>query len=133
MAYDERLADRVRRALAARDDVSERKMFGGIAFMVAKGMAVGIVADDLMVRVGPDAWEDALARPHARPMDFTGKPMKGFVYVAAPGINTPRALATWVDRALVFVDGLATAPKPKRKPKRKLPKPRPKRSVAARK
>jgi TfoX/Sxy family transcriptional regulator of competence genes len=100
MAYDEALADRIRRMLATRDDVEERRMFGGIAFMVAGRMACGVIHDDLMVRVGPDGHDDALAQPHARPMDFTGRPMRGMVYVAPAGIATDEGLARWVDRAV---------------------------------
>ena len=75
MAFDESLADRIRDVLVARAGVSERKMFGGIAFMIAGNMACGVIGDDLMVRLGPDA-EKALEEPHTRPMDFTGRPMK---------------------------------------------------------
>ena len=100
MAYDETLAERIRIALRARDDVSERKMFGGIAFMVRDRMAVGVVRDDLMVRVGPEGNDEALAQPHARPMDFTGKPMRGMVYVAPAGVATDADLARWIDRAV---------------------------------
>ncbi|MDP2674691.1 MAG: TfoX/Sxy family protein [Dehalococcoidia bacterium] len=74
MAYDEELAERVRRALAGRKGISEKKMFGGIAFMLGGNMFCGIVKDQLMVRVGPERYDDALSRPHARPMDFTGPP-----------------------------------------------------------
>lgn len=97
MAYDEELAQRIRALLAGRDDVTERKMFGGIAFMVRDRMAVGIVRDDLMVRVGPEAHDDAVARPHARPMDFTGRPMRGMVYVAPVGVADDADLARWVE------------------------------------
>ena len=74
MAYDEVLAARIRSLLVERGDVTERKMFGGIAYMVADHMAVGVIRDDLMVRVGSDAEAAALAEPHARPMNFTGQP-----------------------------------------------------------
>jgi TfoX/Sxy family transcriptional regulator of competence genes len=104
MPYDDVLADRVRRALASRRDIEEKRMFGGIAFMVAGRMACGLVGDTLMVRVGPDAYEVLLDAPHVRPMDFTGRPLKGFVYVEPEGIQTPRALRTWIQRALAFVD-----------------------------
>jgi TfoX/Sxy family transcriptional regulator of competence genes len=102
MAYDEALAERLSDALSDRDDVRERQMFGGIAFMVAGNMAVGVVEDRLMVRVGPDAYESSLDEPHARPMDFTGRPMKGFIYVASPGVTTDADLRGWVDRGVEF-------------------------------
>jgi hypothetical protein len=79
-------------------------MFGGIAFMVAGRMACGLVGDTLMVRVGPGEYEALLDAPHVRPMDFTGRPMRGFLYVEPEGIDTPRALRTWIDRAVGFVE-----------------------------
>lgn len=100
MAYDERLADRIRTTLRGRDDVVEKRMFGGIAFMVAGRMACGVVHDDLMVRVGPDGHETALAQPHTRPMDFTGRPMRGMVYIHPEGIANDADLARWLDRAV---------------------------------
>ena len=112
MAYDERLADRIRALLGGRADVEERKMFGGIAFMVAGRMACGVTDGDLMVRVGPDRYEDALARPHTRPMDFTGKPMRGYVYVAPAGIAAKADLRAWVAWA-VDVAVAAAPPKPR--------------------
>ena len=108
MAYDEALADRIRGTLKGRDDVEERKMFGGIAFMVAGRMACGVIRDDLMVKVGPDANDEALAEPHTRPMDFTGRPMRGMVYVAPAGVATDADLERWVQRAASF----ATAGEP---------------------
>lgn len=106
MAFDEALAARVRDVLRRRRNVSEKKMFGGLAFMVRGNMCVGIVGKDLMVRVGPDATADALARPHARPMDFTGRPMRGMVYVAAAGTKKDDDLKGWVERGLKFVKTL---------------------------
>jgi TfoX/Sxy family transcriptional regulator of competence genes len=103
MTYDEALAGRVRGAIGGRTDGAERKMFGGVAFMDRGHMFVGIAGDDLMVRVGPDAYDDALARPNARPMDFTGRPMKGFVFVSSEGVSDPEDLASWVDLGLSFV------------------------------
>ena len=100
MAYDEGLADRIRMALRGRDDVVEKKMFGGLTFMVAGRMACGVVKDELMVRVGPDGHGSALAEPHTRPMDFTGRPMRGMVYVDAAGIASDADLAHWVQRAV---------------------------------
>jgi TfoX/Sxy family transcriptional regulator of competence genes len=107
MSYDEKLAMRVRKTLELRDDVVERKMFGGLCFMVGGAMCCGIAKNDFMVRVGPAQYDDALAQPHARPMDFTGRPLKGMVYVAPEGIRTAAALGRWVRRGLAF---LATTP-----------------------
>lgn len=101
MAYDERLAARVREALGKRVAFEERKMFGGLCFLVRGGMALGITGDDLMVRVGRERYEAALGEPHVRPMDFTGRPLKGMVYVAPAGTRDDGALARWVDVGLV--------------------------------
>ena len=85
MAYDEGLAERVRTYFGRRRDVEEKQMFSGLTFMVNGKMCCGLTSTDLMVRVGPEAYEKALARKHARPMDFTGKPLVGMVYVAPKG------------------------------------------------
>jgi TfoX/Sxy family transcriptional regulator of competence genes len=106
MAFDEQLADRVREALAARADLTERKMFGGIAFMVDGNMAVGVIQDDLMVRLDPADAEQALAEPHVRPMDLTGKPMKGMVLVDSAGTESDDDLAAWVDTGADFASSL---------------------------
>ena len=103
MSYDEKLAARVRKVLADRDDVVEKKMFGGLCFMVNGAMCCGLTKSDFMVRVGAAQFDDALAQPHARPMDFTGRPLKGMVYVAPEGLRTDAALAGWVRRGLLFV------------------------------
>ena len=78
-------------------------MFGGLAFMVNGHMCCGLVGEDLVVRVGPGGHDEALAQPHARPMDFTGRQMKGFVYVGALGYRTKAGLRTWIKRGLRFV------------------------------
>jgi TfoX/Sxy family transcriptional regulator of competence genes len=96
VAYDEALAERVRSALAGEDGVSERKMFGGIAFMVGGNMACGVIRDDLMVRVGPDAHDAAVAQAHVRPMDFGHRPMRGMVYVEPDGVRSDADLERWV-------------------------------------
>ena len=106
MAYDEELAERVRRALAGRKGISEKKMFGGIAYMLGGNMFCGIVKDELMVRVGPQQYDDALARPHARPMDFTGRAMRGMVYVEPEGCRTDEALKSWLEQGLAFAASL---------------------------
>lgn len=101
MAYDEALAQRIRRALAE-TSFTEKRMFGGLAFLVSGNMACGVVADRLMVRVAPAVYEEALARPHCRPMDFTGKPLKGMVYVDPPGLTADDDLAAWARRGAAF-------------------------------
>lgn len=106
MAYDEKLADRARSALKGVKGLAERKMFGGLCFTVQGNMACGIVGDKLMLRVGADNYESTLKLKHAQPMDFTGKPMKGMVYVAPAGCKTAAAVKPWVKRALEFVKGL---------------------------
>jgi TfoX/Sxy family transcriptional regulator of competence genes len=106
MAYDEGLAERIRDALRGRPNVGERKMFGGIAFMLDGHMAVGIVGETLMARVGPERYTDALRLPQVRPMDFTGRPMKGYVYVDPPGIESDAALKNWIHACAAFVDSL---------------------------
>jgi len=108
MAYDEKLAARVRKLLAGRADVVEKRMFGGLCFMVNGAMCCGLTQTEFLVRVGPAQFEAALARPHTRPMDFTGRPSKSTVYVAAAGLRTDKALAEWVARGLQFV--LQSAP-----------------------
>jgi TfoX/Sxy family transcriptional regulator of competence genes len=108
MAYDELLAGRIRTALQSRDDVVEKQMFGGLTFMIAGKMACGVVHDELMVRVGPDQRDSALAEPHTRPMDFTGRPMRGMVYVDPAGVASDSDLARWVDRATSFATTAAS-------------------------
>lgn len=106
MAYDEVLGERVRAALEDEPNVTERKMFGGLAFMLGGNMCCGVIGDELMVRVGSDAWEGALALPHAREMDFTGRSMKGMVYVGVDGITSDRDLDAWVARGIAFAGSL---------------------------
>jgi TfoX/Sxy family transcriptional regulator of competence genes len=100
------LAERVRRALGKRKGLAEKKMFGGLAFMLDNRMCCGVINNDLVVRVGPDQYESALAQPHARRLDFTGRPLKGFVYVGVRGYSMDRALASWIKQALNFVEKL---------------------------
>jgi TfoX/Sxy family transcriptional regulator of competence genes len=117
MAYDEGLAEQIRSVLEEEGGISEKKMFGGIAFLRSGHMFVGIVKDDLMVRVGPERHEQALAQPHVRPMDFTGRPMSGYVFVAPAGISDDAGLARWVKMGLSFVSSLPR--KKDQRPKRK--------------
>lgn len=106
LAYDEGLAQRIRELLDERPDVSEKKMFGGLAFLLHGNMCVGVVGEDLMVRVGPQAHADALREPHARKMDFTGRPMKGFVFVSGDGLGSDADLLRWIERGVRFADTL---------------------------
>jgi hypothetical protein len=96
MAYDTELADRVRHALAGSADVVEQPMFGGLAFMIHGHMGVGVLRDDLIVRTGEDGFDAAMAKPHVRPFDFTGRPARGMVYVAPAGTADDEALRDWV-------------------------------------
>ena len=105
MTYDEHLAARVRTLLAKRTDVSERKMFGGLTFMIGGNMCCGVNGDELIVRLDPEREDEALARPHARPMDFTGRPMPGFITIEPDGLNGGR-LNRWVQEAIARAESL---------------------------
>jgi TfoX/Sxy family transcriptional regulator of competence genes len=115
MAYDEGLAERIRLVLDEDRRISEKEMFGGVAFLLAGKMFVGIVKDDLMVRVGPDHYDDSLKRAHVRPMDFTGKPMVGYVFVAPDGVEEDAELERWIRLAASFVATLPKKTKPRAK------------------
>lgn len=115
MAYDEFLADRIRRVLAERTDVTERHMFGGVAFMVRGHMCCGLAKERLMIRVDPAEYEDLLAEPHAAVMDFTGRPMRGFLYVDPEGLADAAALRRWLAPALRFAERQPA--RPVRRPK----------------
>ncbi len=96
VAYDEGLAERVRTVLGPEPGVTERRMFGGLCFLLDGNMCAGVVGDDLMARTGHDGFADALARPHAREMDFTGRPSRSMVFVDAEGVAEDDDLARWV-------------------------------------
>lgn len=119
MAYDQKLAARIREAVGPRTDVTEKTMFGGLAFLLDGKMFCGIAKDEMMVRVGPAQFEAALAQPHVRPMDFTGRPMEGYVYVATDGAKTVAAIRKWVEKAVGFVATLERKTATKRKPRAK--------------
>jgi len=106
MAYNAEIAARVVKVLEGREGLTERKMFGGITFMLNGNMCCGVTNDDLMVRVGAGGLEDALDQPHARPMDFTGRPMKGFVFVDAGAVGD-RVLRRWIQRGVIFAESLS--------------------------
>jgi TfoX/Sxy family transcriptional regulator of competence genes len=103
MTFDQRLAERVRAQLAGTPGVSERKMFGGLSFLVDGNLCVGVLGEELMARVGPAATEAALARPGSRLFDMGGRPMKGWVNVHQDVLEADDALAGWVADALAFV------------------------------
>lgn len=118
MAFDEELADRVRGLLIREDGYSERKMFGGVCFMLDGNMCCGVISNDLMVRLGPERGDAALSEPHVRPMDFTGRPMTGHAYVSAGGTEDEVALARWVERCIAFCRSLPPKrPKPPKAPR----------------
>ena len=102
MAYDVHLADRVRSILKDAGEFSEKRMFGGLAFMVNGRMCCGVLKTDLVLRLAPEEAAASLRQPHTRPMDFTGKPMKSMIYVSAIGTDSDQALATWVGSAMML-------------------------------
>lgn len=104
MAFNERLAERIRQALGDRPDVTEKRMFGGLAFLYGGRMCCGVTGHDLVVRVMASELPNVMTHPHVRPMDFTGRPLRGFVYVSPGGYKTAAALQRWIDRGLRFVE-----------------------------
>jgi len=116
MAYDEKLARRIRDAIGSRYRITEKQMFGGIAFLLNGKMFCGIVKDELMVRVGPERYEGALARAHVRPMDFTGRPMVGYVFVGPRGCASAKAIKPWIEQSTAFV---ATLKRTRKRPAKK--------------
>jgi len=103
MAYDEELAHRVREQLAGERGITEKAMFGGLAFLLQGNMSVGLSSGgELMVRVGPDGTDAALSHPHTRLFDMSGRPMRGWILVAPEGVKTERQLAAWVSRGVQF-------------------------------
>jgi TfoX N-terminal domain len=106
MAFDEGLAERMRDLLGPAPGLSERKMFGGLCFLLRGNMSFGVVGSELMVRVGPDAHAEALGLPHAREMDFTGRSMRGMVFVSEDGISEDENLEDWLQRGMAFAGSL---------------------------
>lgn len=106
MAYDERLAERLRVIVGGTAGVDEKRMFGGVAFLKNGKMFCGIVKDDLMVRVGGEGYEAALAEAYVRPMDFTGRPMNGYVFVGPGGTRSEQAIRKWAAQGVSFVNTL---------------------------
>jgi TfoX/Sxy family transcriptional regulator of competence genes len=106
MPYDENLAARLRLLLQTHPRIEEKKMFGGVAFLIGGNMCCGIHRDNLIVRVGPERYEGSMALPNAGPMDITGRPMKGWVMVDPEGISTDDALRQWVEKGIAFAASL---------------------------
>lgn len=107
MAFDEGLAQRIRERMSQENyEVEEKKMFGGIGFMIGGNLACGVIGDEMCVRVGPHGNQAALEQPHARQFDFTGKPMKGWIYVAPEGLADDEFLDDWIERGAKFASSL---------------------------
>jgi TfoX/Sxy family transcriptional regulator of competence genes len=106
VAYSEELAERIREIIDSRPRVVERKMFGGVAWMVNGNMACGVIGEDLMVRLDRDEAEQALVEEHVGPMDFTGRRMRGFIVVEAAGISDAHDLGRWVDTGADYAEAL---------------------------
>ncbi|MFN2275441.1 MAG: TfoX/Sxy family protein [Anaerolineales bacterium] len=103
MGYDRKLAERIAHALKAEPGISEREMFGGIGYMLQGNMACGVINDEMIVRVGPDAWDQRLQEPGVHVFDMTGRTMRGWVVVEAQALATDADLGLWIERALAFV------------------------------
>jgi TfoX/Sxy family transcriptional regulator of competence genes len=115
MAYNEKLADRVRELISPTHKITEeKKMFGGLCFMVNGKMCIGVEKERLMVRLNPDLTDEVLEKEGCRPMDFTGKIMKGYVFVNIEALNTKKKLAYWINLALDY-NAIAKATKKKTK------------------
>jgi TfoX/Sxy family transcriptional regulator of competence genes len=106
MAFDESLAARIRAALARKRGVEEKNMFGGVGFLLHGNMLVGVWKDSLIVRLGPENYDDALLEPRVREFDITGRAMKGWVLVESEGVEEDDQLKDWIERALKFVKAL---------------------------
>lgn len=106
MPYDESLAERIRLTFGRKKNIVEKKMFGGVGFLLNGNMCVGIWKDSLVVRIGPEEYKPALAQPHVKKFDITGKEMKGWVLVRLEGLETDEDLAKWIKLAVKFVSPL---------------------------
>lgn len=109
MAFDRTLAERVRECLASRKRVEEKTLFGCACFLLRGNVLVGVWKDELVARVGPDGYEDALLEPHVKEFDITGKPMTGWVRIGPGGVEDDEQLNDWVRRSLRFVSKLPAA------------------------
>ena len=115
MAYDEKLADRIRETIAHLPKVEEKHMFGGVCFMVNGKMCVGVVKDDMMCRIDPAMDEVVMEKHGCRPMDFTGRPMKGYIFISDEGMKSKKDFEYWIGLALDFNKKAKAAPKRKSK------------------
>ena len=106
MAYDERLAKRIRRVLDKHRAVTEKKMFGGVCFLVNGNMCCGVERDKVVVRVGAEPYEQLLRKRHVKPMDFTGRPLRGFIYVMPEGLRGQETLRSWLEYGLRYAGSL---------------------------
>ena len=106
MAFDADLAGRIRDHLVSRQNIEDKKMFGGVGFLLNGNMLVGVWKNTLIARIGPDAYAEALLEPYVHEFDITGKPMKGWVMIEPPGITDDEQLAIWIERAMTFVKSL---------------------------
>jgi hypothetical protein len=106
MAFDEDLAARIRERLARQSGIDEKRMFGGVGFLLNGNLLVGVWKDSLVVRLGPEQGGRALLEPHVGEFDITGRPMKGWVLVASEGVEEDAQLAGWIERAAAFVGTL---------------------------
>jgi TfoX/Sxy family transcriptional regulator of competence genes len=106
MAYDESLAGRIREALSRSKGIVEKKMFGGVGFMLHGNMLVGVWKDSLIARIGPNAYAEARHESHVREFDITGRPMKGWVMVEPDGLDEDASLQMWIERAIQYVETL---------------------------
>ena len=113
MAYNTKLADRIRETIADMPNVEEKFMFGGVCFMLNGKMCIGVVQDEMMCRINPAVYEEALRKDGCREMVFTGKPMKGYVYVSEEGMKTKKEFDYWINLCVAF-NSLAKASKKKR-------------------
>ena len=116
MAYDEALAEKLEKILEKEKGITKKKMFGGLCFLLNGNMCCGVIKDRLVLRVGPENYESALQDKNARPMDFTGKPLRGFIYVIPSGLKDKKSLEKWVQTGIDFASCL-----PKKQPKIKKP------------
>ena len=106
MAYDSNLATRIRNLMSHLPGLQEKKMFGGVGFLIGGNMACGVHKDDLIVRIGLEGYDQALQQPHVKLFDITGRPMKGWVMVEPPGVTSEAALRVWVERDTAFASSL---------------------------
>ncbi len=114
MAYNEKLADKIREAIAEIENVTEKFMFGGVCFMLNNKMCVGVVKEEIMCRINPDIYEEALHKNGCREMVFTGKPMKGYVFVSEEGLKSKKEFDYWINLCVEF-NSIAKASKKKKK------------------